>query len=232
MSRPHESRKRSAVVVAFAALALLTLSGAAPARRGDACTCEDARRVNGWCEACEVGYVGDVPIRSRYLWHVLDAHGHRLNVPNLGCAGCTEAARTDGYCAKSRIGFLDGQAYFSRLTWLLAGAERREAEQPDCPVCRENRSAHGWCVRCEVGRYGRHLLRDRVAFDALVHDMELLALANHAAQRCEHCAAAIVTDTQCPRCRIRFEAGRPVEAESAGAREGARLIEYNQRARD
>jgi hypothetical protein len=144
----------------------------------DSCACVEAKRTHGWCEACGVGYVGDVPIRSRYLWHVLDAHGHTLNIESLNCVHCTEAAATDGYCADSKIGFVDGKAYFSRLTWLLARADRQELERAD--------------------------------YDALVHDLQILAIANKAAEHCEQCAAAIVTDTQCPVCRIRYQDGKPM----------------------
>ena len=125
-----------------------------------------------------MGYVGDVPIRSRYLWHVLDAHGHTLNIESLNCVHCTEAAAIDGYCADSKIGFVDGKAYFSRLTWLLARADHQELEPS------EN--------------------------DTLVHDLKILATASEVAERCEKCAAAIVTDTQCPVCRIRYQDGKPV----------------------
>ena len=173
-------------------------------------TCAAARATHGWCDVCDVGYLGDVAIRSRYLWEVLDAHGHDLNVDNLGCAGCTAAARSDGYCAESRIGFVDGQAYFSRLTWLLARSAPQELDAIECPVCRRNVATSGWCERCNVGRIGARVLDQRGDFDDLVHDLEILKLANHAAARCEHCAAAIVTDTECPFCRIRYLDGRPV----------------------
>jgi len=122
-----------------------------------------------------------VPIRSRYLWHVLDTHGHSLNLENLNCEHCTEAARSDGYCADSKIGFVDGKAYFSRLTWLLARADSQGIES-----------------------------LERDDYDALVHDLKILAIANEAAERCEKCAAAIVTDTQCPICRIRYQDGKPI----------------------
>jgi hypothetical protein len=58
-----------------------------------------------------------------------------------------------------------------------------------------------------VGRYG---LPDRSRFEALRHELEILEAARDASDRCEHCAAAIVTDTECPRCRIRYRDGKPV----------------------
>ncbi len=178
------------------ALALVVSFGSG-IEAGD-CGCAEARREHGWCDSCELGYVGGAPIRSRYLWEVLDAHGHALDVENLGCAGCTEAFRSDGYCAESRIGFIRGQAYFSRLTWLLAGAELEEPSSIGCPRCREHAAGSGWCEACNVGRVGAYAVRDRADFEALVREMETLSRANAAAQRCEPCAAAIVTETVCP----------------------------------
>lgn len=160
-----------------------------------------------------MGYIVDVPIDSRYLWETLDAHGHELNIDNLGCPECTSAAANNGFCERSRIGFLSGQAYFSRLTWLLAKAERVEPEALDCPTCRTNAAGSGWCERHSVGRLGRWALHDRGEFDDLVHEMRILELANAAAQRCEHCAAAIVTDTECPFCRIRYRDGNSMPAD-------------------
>ena len=192
-----------------AVLVAVVLAGATVVAGAPCPGCAEARTTNGWCDACGVGYVGDVPIRSKYLWEILDAHGHELNLANLGCTQCDAALEVDGYCPKSRIGFVDRKAYFSRLTWLLARSERHEIEEIQCPVCRENFAGAGWCEQCGIGRVGRYALDDRGDFDNLVHDLEILDLANAAAERCEHCAVAIVTDTECPFCRIRYEDGQP-----------------------
>jgi len=55
-------------------------------------------------------------------------------------------------------------------------------------------------------------LYEREDYDALVQDLQILAAANEAAEHCEQCAAAIVTDTQCPVCRIRYKDGKPEPA--------------------
>lgn len=170
--------------------------------------CLEARETNGWCDPCAVGWVGDVRLRSRYLWHVLDAHGHRLELEKLDCVGCAQAYLDDGFCEESKIGFLDGEAYFSRLTWLLASAGRREELPTACSVCGDGRHREGWCETCSRGWVGRRFLRDRERFEMLRHDLEILRIAAEASVRCEHCAAAIVTDSRCPRCKTRYRAGR------------------------
>jgi len=198
---------------AWVAVGCLLFAGASLGSSAEetACACADARATNGWCDTCDIGYVADVAIRSRYLWETLDAHGHKLNLDNLGCARCTSAVASDGFCPDSRIGFLDGEAYFSRLTWLLAKSERQKPSTLDCATCRQNPQGAGWCERHSVGRVGRWTLRDREEFDALVQDLRILRKANDAAERCEHCAAAIVTNTECPFCRIRYSGGERVE---------------------
>ena len=202
----------------IAILALLALGLLIPAVTvaEETCTCTQAREAHGWCEACGVGYIADVPLDSRYLWETLDAHGHQLNIDNLGCSECKTAAATDGFCEQSRMGFLAGEAYFSRLTWLLAKAERDEPETLDCPTCRKHAAGSGWCERHSVGRVGRWTLHDRSEFEALAHEMRILVTANDAALRCEHCAAAIVTNTECPFCRIRYRDGEPTPIDQAG----------------
>lgn len=170
--------------------------------------CEEARRTNGWCDVCEIGYVGDVAIASRHLWHFLDAHGHTLNLDNLGCDECSAAVEVDGYCSESKIGFVDQKAYFSRLTWLLAKAEHREPAELHGGEGSGHSDGGGWCEKCGLGRVGRWVLDDREDFENLVHDLEILAVANEATH-CEHCAVAIMTDTECPVCRIRYLEGKP-----------------------
>ena len=83
-------------------------------------------------------------------------------------------------------------------------------DETTCPTCRRHRDAPHWCAVCRTGRYGRYVLDDRTDFDALIHDMRILALANEAAERCEHCAAAIVTGTTCPVCRVEYRDGTPL----------------------
>ncbi len=203
----------TAVLSALLSVLVLGLLTANPlaAHEPEPCTqCEEARKTNGWCDACGVGWVGDVELRSKHLWHILDAHGHRLNVENLGCDDCVKASVTGGYCAKSKIGFVDGEAYFSRLTWALARGEQQEGVAPECATCREHSTSAGWCEACGVGRVGNRAFRDRAEFEQLLQDLEILQIASEAADRCEYCAAAIVTDTECPYCRIEYKGGAAV----------------------
>ena len=180
---------------------------AAPDR---SCEAEEGRsHAEGWCDSCGAGYLAGVRIESHRLWHTMDAHGHRIRTDLLTCDSCVAAERTDGFCAESRMGFVDGEAYFSRLTWLLAVAPRESSASIACPACRRNAERHGWCERCALGRFGERMYESRNDFENLLSDVGLLERANRTAERCDRCAAAMVTDSICTICRVGYREGRP-----------------------
>ena len=181
------------------------------------CTCASAVETNGWCEPHHVGYVASVRIPSRLLYDVLDAHGHTLDLSTFHCPSCRKAIETDGYCGEHRIGFLHGQAYFSRLTYELARGEVRDSAAIACPVCRKNAQSHGWCKRCRLGMAGRVAIKSEEAYRQVSKALDILEGANRAAVRCEGCALAMVTDTECPFCRITYKDGKPIGSRAGGS---------------
>ena len=217
---------KSALMAAwFSGIALLgpaaPLGGAAPASLPDDaltapafCTCAAAKVTNGWCEAHGIGYVALVPIRSRMLYETLDAHGHTLDLGTFQCPSCKKAIESDGFCVEHRVGFVKKQAYFSRLTYELARGESRDPATITCPVCRKNAESHGWCSKCKLGMVGTTAIRDKKAYEAVANAIEILTAATKAIERCEDCAVAMVTDTQCPRCRITYKNGKPLPPNS------------------
>lgn len=197
------------MTIAFVLLWLAAVAPTASPRAGPApCTCASAPATNGWCEAHRVGYVAGVAIRSSVLYETLDAHGHAVDPQTFECVACQAAIRTSGFCETHRIGFEDSLAYFSRLTYELARARRAPAGAIACPVCRMHAVAGGWCDACRIGRLGRFVFDDKQALLRVLREMEILRAANEASARCEGCAAAMVTDTQCPYCRITYQGGR------------------------
>lgn len=175
------------------------------------CRCQDDSEIGTWCEVHAVGHLGSVAIESKELFDVLDAHGHEVIPETFDCPVCREAIETAGYCAEHRIGFVGGRAYFSRLTYTLASGERPRPEEQECTICRSNAESIGWCATHRVGRVGSVAIRDREAFDAARRAIEIVAAADELAKRCPHCAAAMVTDTRCPVCRLLYHDGRVVE---------------------
>jgi len=147
--------KRLALLALLLVLALLAYRGSRAA-----CTCAEARAAQGWCEACAVGYVGPLELRSRGLFDALDLHGHDIEAAALECAGCRAALAADGYCAADGRGFLAGRAYLSPLAYHLARGEtaavereldvvrRAVLEAQRCELCAEAMVSNGTCPRC------------------------------------------------------------------------------------
>lgn len=174
------------------------------------CTCATAAVSNGWCEAHAVGQVGGIRIPSQLLYETLDAHGHDVDLSTFECPSCRAAIAASGFCAEHRIGFVKEQAYFSRLTYELARAEVRDPARLACPFCRKNSETWGWCDTHGVGMMGRFAAADRTGYEAAAAAAAILRLAIAELPRCELCAMAMVTDSQCPRCRITYKDGRPI----------------------
>lgn len=183
---------------------------AVPATRAAECPCEARTEIGAWCEEHNRGYVGSIVITSERLFEALDAHGHDLDNTKFVCPTCKESIATDGFCEEHRVGFVSGQAYFSRLTHHLAKGRPRSPSDLSCPVCQENATSHGWCETHRVGMVGAIEIEDRRDYDELARSIAVLEAAVAAADRCEHCAVAIVTDTQCPICKISYKDGEPV----------------------
>jgi hypothetical protein len=199
--------------VAFFLPLLLAEVAAPPAAA--ACTCAVAMEHGGWCEADQVGYLATIEIRSWKIFEALDAHGHELNLDSFRCPSCQRAIATDGFCSEHRIGFFERLAYFSRLTHVLAKNPFRPAAAIACPVCRKNSESLGWCEACKVGMIGGVAVADRQEFDDAARSIRILHEAIAAAERCEDCAVAILTDTQCPVCRISYRDGKKQPAASS-----------------
>jgi hypothetical protein len=174
--------------------------------------CAQARLENKWCDACKIGYVAGVPIKSKLLFEGLDAHGHTVVLSTFTCSSCKSAIAEQGFCEKCRTGFLGNQAYFSRLTYELAHGRSVTAESLSCPVCRKNHGNHNWCDKCRLGIVGNTVLNDRRNFDAAVRPYEIMLVANDAAARCEMCALAIITDTRCFVCKLDYKDGKAAPA--------------------
>lgn len=176
----------------------------------DRCVCSRVVETNGWCAFHGVGYVGGLRIASAWLYEAVDAHGHQVDPASFVCPDCRSALSRDGFCETHRIGFKGGDAYFSKLTYLLARAVPLAPDTVGCTACRANATTHGWCDRCRVGMVGPFAFTTRREFDAAVESLRILEIANAASSRCDRCAVAILTDSQCPRCTISYRNGEVV----------------------
>lgn len=181
----------------------------------DPCSCDDAKRHNGWCVAHEVGYVAGVKITSEAVFEALDAHGHQVDRARLGCDRCRENYdRGNGYCEEHKIGFVDGVAYLSALNYFLARGELTDPAGIECPICKRNAASHGWCDRCNVGRVGDVVIVDRAEFEEIERALRILHAANETVARCETCAVAMILNGTCTRCKITYRDGERISGPS------------------
>jgi len=190
---------------------VLALHGApAAAHVQSTASCEEARRINGWCTTGDVGYVASVPIHSRFLYEVLDAHGHEIIKSEVACATCRRALETDGYCPAHKMGYVHGEAFMSPITYHLARARTIDPAAIRCPACRRHTQGIGWCEKDKLGIAGYFAVDDRSEFEALEAAYRVLLIANEMASRCETCAGAIITDGYCAIHRVRYDAGKAI----------------------
>ena len=195
----------------MASAVLLTALGLpGPGSAGPLPSCEEAKRINGWCEEANAGYVASVEVRSRFLYEVLDAHGHDIDPARVTCETCRKALQTDGYCPAHKMGFVHGEAFLSPLTYHLARARRIDASTITCRVCRKHTRGIGWCEKDKVGIAGDFAVDDRQEFSELERAYNILLSAVEMSSRCETCAGAIITDGYCAVHHVKYEGGRPV----------------------
>src|SRR5213594_4275094 len=123
----------------MASAVLLTALGLpGPGSAGPLPSCEEAKRINGWCEEANAGYVASLEVRSRFLYEVLDAHGHNIDSSAVTCDACRAALKNNGFCKSHRMGYVGGKAYMSPLTYYLALGRAINPATLTCPVCRMN----------------------------------------------------------------------------------------------
>jgi hypothetical protein len=188
---------------------LATLCWGAGARSAD-CSCPEARRVDGWCEAHATGYIAGLPVASQLVHEALDAHGHEVDPATFDCPRCRAAIAASGFCDEHSVGFVRSMAYFSRLTYEIARGTRSEPQRLECKVCRKNSESLGWCDRCKAGTIGNVVIRDQEAYARAASALRMVQDALVVAKRCERCAVAMVTSSQCPLCRISYKDGKKV----------------------
>lgn len=189
---------------AFEITITLALLAGPAALVGSDCSCEMARKTNGWCAECRTGYVASIRIPSRVLFEVLDAHGHDIDPDRLWCETCTSTFKTGGFCERCGIGFFKKQAYLSRLAWSVATGVVREPSTIECATCRKNAADHGWCESCGVGMVGNLALESRADMEKAAEAFSRLRRALRALARCEACAVATFAGGRCPFCRISY----------------------------
>jgi hypothetical protein len=172
--------------------------------------CVEARRTNGWCKATNAGYVASLEIHSRFLYEVLDAHGHQIVPEAVTCETCRSALKSNGFCATHRMGYVGGKAFMTPLTYELALGRTIDPAAITCDTCRKHTHGIGWCEEDQVGIVGYTAIDDRRHFEDLVKAYRILEAAIETSARCERCAGAMVADGYCAIHRLKYKDGQVV----------------------
>jgi len=196
------------------------------------CVCETAKKSHGWCAKCNVGYVAGLKIPSALLFEEIDPHGHEIDPKQVECAQCQAAIKSDGYCENCKIGFVSGKAYMTKFTYYLAKAKLVVPNELTCSTCGRNAEEKGWCEDCSAGMIGPYRFTDRAQYESALRARRVVEIAIQRLPTCEVCAAAIVMDGYCSRCRIQYEAGRNAGSERSTQRQDAALQPHHATERD
>lgn len=189
----------------WAALAACgSLAGTALA--GGEC-CEKATAANGWCGHCKVGYFDGVSMKSEALHKALS--GEKVESDKIKCDACKRAAEKDGECSTCHVRFAGKLMYRSMVGYHLALGKHVPAKEIKCETCKKASADHGWCDACGAGMVGCCVFKDKAGYDAAVKARATLVAAVKAADKCEPCAVAMVTDGKCERCMISYKDGKP-----------------------
>ena len=172
------------------------------------CKCASRKEIGVWCDACAVGHVAAVRIKSVALFQAIDAHGHHTNPESLRCEACRKLAKSGGYCDSCRTGFVSGKAYFSKLTYLLARGTLTDSPSVKCKTCRGHTREPGWCDTCSVGMIGHIAFKNKEVFNQALKARDVLLRAVEQVDKCLSCAIAMAVDRECRRCRKSYKDGK------------------------
>jgi sulfatase maturation enzyme AslB (radical SAM superfamily) len=198
----------------LAVLAMALVAASAPAAASvappPADRCAQVKIVDGWCKAGNVGYVASVEVRSRFLFDVLDVHGHQVDPSVMHCETCQKAFATHGFCPLHRMGYVGGKAFMSPLTYYIHRGKRLDPAAIRCPVCRRDAQGSGWCDEHRRGMIGPIALDDRSEFDEAQKAYAILHAAIDMSAKCERCAGAMIANGYCAIHKVQYRDGLPV----------------------
>ena len=172
------------------------------------CTCEVSKSRGGWCNACDLGYVAGVAIKSEMLFEALDAHGHHINIESMGCEECRKAIASDGFCENCQWGFVGKQLYHSKLTYYLAKGRPKSKSASSCSTCKAHTGKPLWCESCKIGGVGNVTYTDKGAFGSVAREYGKLLQAVELSAKCEDCGVAFFMGTKCLKCKISYTDGK------------------------
>lgn len=203
--------KKFAVLMSVA----FVYAGVAPVSAGGCKGCTKvAQAGHGSC--CGKSMAFGVKLASQKLYDALEGRAITAQeAAQCPCPDCKKAATTKESCDLCK--FTGGKLYNSGVAYALAKGQPMPAELvaacPDrCDKCVAAHKANGRCEKCGVGFVADRMFEKEADYVAALAAYKTLKKAATTAKHCEHCAAAMVTDGSCTKCKVKFENGRVASA--------------------
>lgn len=169
-----------------------------------------AKSGEGFCAHCGHGKFFGINITSKDLFGVLA--GTPVDAAKTQCEGCKTAIEANGVCKKCGVGIANGKAYKSMFAYKLAKglpAQPSMVEGKDaCPGCKAAFKDNGFCTSCNAGFVSGRMYLDKNEFEGAKTALATINAAVEAGKKCEGCAAAMLTDGTCAKCKASFKDGK------------------------
>jgi hypothetical protein len=129
---------------------------------------------------------------------------------------CELERQRNGWCAVHNLGYVADYTIRSKALYDALDAHGHDVDVAGmpCESCREAARTDGFCTKHARGFVGGRAYLSRLAYhlargerDKVQAELGLLATAMQTVDRCELCAAAMIIDGTCPKCRLSYQAG-------------------------
>jgi hypothetical protein len=149
---------------------------------------------------------------------LLAALAYRSGAKPVRAADCTCAVERErgGWCAACGVGYAAGRTVRSLVLYEALDMHGHDVDGAslECASCRAALTSDGYCSACGRGFSGGRLYLSELSYrlargdaEAVREKARFLDEALVEAERCELCAAALVSDGDCPLCRTSFRGG-------------------------
>jgi len=148
-------------------------------------------------------------------WSSIERHETRGAAVASACTCALERQRS-GWCAACGVGYVAAREIRSKALYDALDAHGHDVDVPGlaCSSCREAARTDGYCATHGRGFVGGRAYLSRLAYhvargepEKIERELVLLEKALETLERCELCAAAMVLDGTCPKCRLSYSNG-------------------------
>lgn len=155
------------------------------------------------------GTVFDLEVTKQSLYDLLI--GEKVKADDLTCPSCKEAFNTDGVCTKCKLGFVKGRMYRSPYAYTMAKGEPYDPSK--YTACKDVAGAlakNDFCADCGYGFVAHRAFKGVEDHHWAVVAYDTIKRAIARSQICETCGTAILTNGNCPKCKIAYRQQRAI----------------------